>query len=182
MWSCVLTTRGGRGYSTQTPGCVRRLSAYIEAYGRYGLKDFRVQQIDHVELFVPDRYQAAKWYRDVLGLEILPDYELWAVKGGPLMISSDGGSTKLALFEGEAQGAHPPVGHHRVAFRVSGVGFVEFLDRLDTVTVHNHEDQQVNRRHVVDHGRAFSMYFCDPYGNRCEITTYDYDDVASKLG
>lgn len=40
---------------------------------------FRVDQIDHVELFVPDRYQAAEWYRQVFGLKIVPEYEHWAV-------------------------------------------------------------------------------------------------------
>lgn len=34
---------------------------------------FRVEQIDHVELYVPDRYQAADWYHSVLGLEIVTD-------------------------------------------------------------------------------------------------------------
>ena len=29
---------------------------------------FKVLQIDHVELFVPDRYDAAKWYERVLGV------------------------------------------------------------------------------------------------------------------
>ena len=57
---------------------------------------FRVSQIDHVELFVPDRDEAAKWYEEVLGLTVLPGYEDWAKDPhGPLMISSDDGSTKL---------------------------------------------------------------------------------------
>ena len=29
---------------------------------------FTVLQIDHVELFVPDRYEAARWYERTLGL------------------------------------------------------------------------------------------------------------------
>ena len=62
---------------------------------------FRVLQIDHVELFVPDRREAADWYQRILGLEVVPEYQEWAaVPGGPLMISSDDGNTKLALFEG----------------------------------------------------------------------------------
>ena len=56
---------------------------------------FKVLQIDHVELFVPDRYDAAKWYARVLGLQIVPECEPWAAGGGPLMISSDGGSTSF---------------------------------------------------------------------------------------
>ena len=60
---------------------------------------FRVDQVDHVELFVPDRKEAARWYGRVLGLVVVPEYESWAQDvQGPLMISSDGGSTKLALF------------------------------------------------------------------------------------
>ena len=30
---------------------------------------FRVDQIDHVEVFVPDRREAARWYAETLGLE-----------------------------------------------------------------------------------------------------------------
>ena len=34
---------------------------------------FKVLQIDHVELFVPDRYEAARWYERTLGLQVVPD-------------------------------------------------------------------------------------------------------------
>ena len=61
---------------------------------------FRVQQIDHVELFVPDRYEAAKWYEQALGLEIARDYEFWAKDpGGPLMIMTADGATKGSRWE-----------------------------------------------------------------------------------
>ena len=92
--------------------------------------DFRVLQIDHVELFVPDRYEAARWYEQVLGLSIVPECEHWAGPGGPLMISSDGGRTKLALFEGEPRRSRRTAGHHRVAFRVDGNAFFKFLSRI----------------------------------------------------
>jgi len=36
---------------------------------------FRVHQLDYVELFVPNRHEAVGWYRQVLGLEILSEYE-----------------------------------------------------------------------------------------------------------
>jgi len=82
---------------------------------------FRVVQIDHVEVFVPDRHEAATWYRRVLGCEILQEYAEWSEDPrGPLMISPDGGRTKLALFRGEPQGASPTAGFHLVAFRVTG--------------------------------------------------------------
>ncbi len=146
-----------------------------------GTDRFRVAQIDHVELFVPDRYKAARWYDDVLGLEILTEYEGWAVDGGPLMISSDGGSTKLALFVGEPRGSREPVGHYLVAFRTDGAGFLAFLDRLESLQLQNHRGELVTHGMAVDHDQAFSIYFNDPSGNRCEVTTYHDDYVRDGL-
>ena len=141
---------------------------------------FRVDQIDHVELFVPDRRQAANWYRRVLGLTICADYEHWADDPkGPLMISSDGGSTKLALFEGRAQEDRETAGFHLVAFRVSARDFRSFLDRLDDLTLTDQHDRTVSRKLVQDHGKAFSIYFNDPYGHRLELTSYDVADLQS---
>ncbi len=51
-------------------------------------------QIDHVHIFVPGRYEAAKWYEKILGLKIIKEFEFWAAEGGPLMLSADDGNTK----------------------------------------------------------------------------------------
>lgn len=142
--------------------------------------DFRVQQIDHVELIVPDQYQAAEWYRQVFGLRIMEDFEFWAADG-PLMISSDGGHTKLALFKGDAPGFSRPVGFQRVAFHVDGQGLLTFLDRLAKHPVFDHDGRKVYELDVVDHDLSYSLYFCDPYGNRYEVTTYEYETVRSLL-
>jgi len=131
---------------------------------------FRVEQIDHVELFVPDRRAAAAWYGEVLGLVPLPGTEAWAASAdGPLMISPDGGQTKLALFEGDPQGSRPTAGFHRVAFRVSGPDFLTFIQRAEQQGL---GEGSLPLR-VVDHGSAFSAYFADPYGHRLEVTTYE---------
>jgi catechol 2,3-dioxygenase-like lactoylglutathione lyase family enzyme len=137
---------------------------------------FRVAQIDHVELFVPDRRAAAAWYAEVLGLAPLASAEKWAADpGGPLMISPDGGRTKLALFQGEPQGSRPTAGFHRVAFRVSGPDFLIFLGRAERLGL---GEGQLPVR-VVDHETAFSAYFADPYGHRLEVTTYDHEPVRA---
>jgi catechol 2,3-dioxygenase-like lactoylglutathione lyase family enzyme len=142
---------------------------------------FRVQTLDHVELFVPDRREAAAWYQQILGLEILPEHEDWAEDPqGPLMISSDGGRTMLALFSGEHQGARPTAGFHRVAFRVDGPTFLAFLDRLAEVEVFDPDGRRVEPGHARDHTKAFSIYFCDPWGHRLEVTTYDHAFVAGQ--
>jgi catechol 2,3-dioxygenase-like lactoylglutathione lyase family enzyme len=124
---------------------------------------FQVDQFDHVEMFVPDRYQAAEWYKRVLGIEIIPEFDFWAEEtGGPLMISSDGCSTKLALFEGEPPGDKPTAGFHRVAFRVGAIGFLQFIERMSLFDLKDIDGQPVTRYMVVDHDKSFSIYFCDP--------------------
>lgn len=133
--------------------------------------------IDHVELLVPDREAAARWYGETLGLEPVEGFEDWATGDGPLMLSSDGGATKLALFEGEPPPGGEPAGFTRVAFRIDGPGFLAFVDRLDDAPGVEH----AGRADVVDHDRSFSVYFTDPDGHRLEVTTYEYEYVDENL-
>lgn len=137
----------------------------------------RLSQIDHVELQVPDRYEAARWYQVVLGLEICREYEFWAAAYGPLMISAGEGKTKLALFAGQPQGDAPPIGIRRIAFRIGGEDFLKFVQQLDalkgTVSVHRSE--------ISNHEKSFSVYFADPYGNLLEVTTYEYEVARAQL-
>ena len=142
---------------------------------------FRVQQIDHVELFVPDFEAALEWYRDVLGLEPVEKARAWAEAGEPHMISSDGGSTMLALFHGEGPGNRDIVGHNRVAFRVDAAGFMAFLDHIEGRFVPDRHGGRLTRDQVVDHDLAWSIYFCDPWGNRYEVTSYDYEEIRAAL-
>jgi len=140
---------------------------------------FRVQQIDHVELTVPDQYEAAAWYKKVFGLEIIPEFEGWA-SGGPLMLTTPEASTKLALFKGT-----PPkavTGFKTLAFRVDADGFVQFKVRVVELDLSNHNGTKLTPANAVhNHGLAWSIYFCDPWGYPYEITTYEYNEVKSKL-
>jgi len=143
---------------------------------------FCVEQIDHVEFFVPDRYEAADWYERVLGLRVVGAFEHWAKdSGGPLMISPDGGNSKLALFEGTPQGTRPTSGYHLVAFRVGAQAFVDFLRRSREFDLRGPKGDALGPDSAVDHGQAFSAYFVDPYGHRLELTTYEYDGAAALL-
>lgn len=141
---------------------------------------FRVQHIDHVEMFVPDQYAAAEWYRANLGLEIVRDFEHWAATG-PLMISSDEGRSMLALFRGEPRGDRPTAGFHRVAFRVDGPGFLDFLSRLSEIEIPDRNGQRLTADQVVDHDQSWSIYFSDPYGHLLEVTTYEYNFIVDHL-
>ena len=143
---------------------------------------FRVQQIDHVELIVPDRHEAARWYERVLGLQIVNDFAFWADDpNGPLMIASASGGTMLALFAGKPRGSQRGVSHWRVAFRVDGPGFLAFLARLEDISLQNDDGETLTAAHEVDHDRSYSIYFVDPFGYQYEITTYEYDFVRTRL-
>jgi catechol 2,3-dioxygenase-like lactoylglutathione lyase family enzyme len=143
---------------------------------------FRVGSVDHVELFVPERREAARWYERVLGCSIVPSCEHWAEDPrGPLMISPDGGRTKLALFRGRPQEGRRTAGFHLVAFRVDAAGLIEFLGRLRSEELSDAGGSRVGAEDLVDHGQAYSIYFCDPYGHRLEVTTYDHEAVTARL-
>jgi catechol-2,3-dioxygenase len=142
----------------------------------------RVGPIDHVELFVPDRQEAASWYQRALGLDVVEECRHWSEHpSGPLMISSDGGTTKLALFTGQPQVARETAGFHRVAFSLDARGFLAFLEQIAALELKDHQNRPVHADAVVDHQQAYSIYFADPYGHRLEVTTYDYEAVRAAL-
>ena len=135
--------------------------------------------LDHVELFVPDRAQAAEWYARVFGCRPVPGSEHWAAHPqGPLMLSPDGGRTKLALFAGEPQGSRPTAGFHRVAFRLRGEEWLTFVARLPELGLAEAD----GAARIVDHTGAWSVYFTDPFGHRLEVTTYEVDVVRQARG
>lgn len=144
------------------------------------MSDFHVQQIDHVELFVPDQEAAAAWYGEVFGLTVVEEFRFWA-EDGPLMLTTREGGTKLALFRGEPETAVFRAAFRRVAFRVDGDGFLDFLSRLEHLDVCKDHGAQLTSEDVVDHQMAMSIYFVDPWRHRFEITTYDHVQVRTAL-
>ena len=137
-------------------------------------------QLDHVEVFVPDREAAAAWYREVLGLVPVPGTEAWAADPrGPLMISADGGTTMLALFARELEPGSGSAGWHRVAFRIDGSAFVAFVEHARKLGL---TDAHVGRFDLQDHEAAVSAYLTDPWGHRLEVTTYDHATGRQALG
>ncbi len=122
---------------------------------------FAVQRIDHVEVMVSDPEAAARWYREVLGLE---PAGLWDSE--PKMIGA--GGTLLALFKADPAAPRDSreSAHHwlRVAWRTDEAGFAAAQEHLTRLGI--------SFRGPADYGIARSIYFADPDGNLLEITCY----------
>ena len=140
---------------------------------------FKMGTLDHMHLNVPNRYEAARWYAEVLGFEIVKQYEIWARNGGPLHISADGGESGLALFE--------PPGHagskleRPVAFRVASEQFLEFARGLGATEIRGQDGKRLTAASVVDHDLCYAFYFQDPYGNQFELDCWEYERVRQEL-
>ena len=124
---------------------------------------FRVDRIDHVEVFVRDLDAAVAWYRDTLGLEEVRRWD-----PDPVLIGD--GQTMLALFRdrGTGEPAPPALGNfRRVAWRVDAAGFDAAQQHLESL--------EIPFDGPIDHDISWSIYFRDPDGHLLEITTYDRD-------
>lgn len=128
----------------------------------------KLQGVDHIHVFVPDRPRAEKWYEEVLGFRRVAALEGWAVGGGPLTIEDSDGTTHLALFERES--AH---NHATIALKVDGESLLAWQTHLSDALNANVD--------LVDHDLSWSIYFSDPFGNPFEITTYDYEWIREQL-
>ena len=117
--------------------------------------------IDHIHINVSDRAKAEHWHKDVLGFSRVPEFEFWAVDGGPLTLTDESGLIHLALFESDN------IQSTTIALKVSASGLKEWIYHLS-----------VNGIEVtpVDHQLSWSLYFKDIDGNPFEITTYEYDE------
>ncbi len=128
----------------------------------------KLNGIDHIHVYVAKWEDAEDWYGDVLEFRRVEALMPWAVKGGPLTLENPDGNIHLALFERDNHS-----GSTAIAFGTSGEEFLAWKTHL--------EGKGLDLR-ITDHKLAYSLYFNDPDQNMHEITTYDRDYVAERLG
>ena len=139
------------------------------------MPDF-IQGVDHIEMFVSDRAEAARWYEKIFGFGPIQELDEWS-KIGPLFVGNREKTAVLAMMDGTKDNDGSI---NRVAFRTSGVGFVDFVKRLNDMDLFCLKEK-VTKASVVDHDLAYSLYFDDPDGNKLELTSYDHDYVKVGL-
>ena len=125
----------------------------------------KLQNIDHIHVFVTNRQEALVWYSNILGLKPLEKL-ISLPKSGPLTIRNDEDTITIALFKGTPQDNRTVI-----AFKVSGEEFINYHDIINKSKTENID--------LVDHNSQFSIYFDDPYGNPYEITSYDYKMLSN---
>ncbi len=127
----------------------------------------KLESIDHVHIYTPNRARAEEWYGQVLQLTRVQELEPWASSEGPLFMSNAERSVFLAIFERPPQPTRSVV-----AFRVSGRDFLSWRKHLREI---------LPSVKAVDHDCSWSLYFTDPDGNPFEITSYDYQWLKGQL-
>jgi catechol 2,3-dioxygenase-like lactoylglutathione lyase family enzyme/ketosteroid isomerase-like protein len=129
----------------------------------------RLEQIDHVAIWVRDVERSIAWYRDVLGFE--RRHPEWGTY--PAMVCT--GSTCIALFELTGSARSPSEierhGMRHLAFRT---------DRPDFEQAQVELKQRAIEYVFQDHGSAHSIYFRDPDDYELEITTYELEAGRSR--
>lgn len=55
------------------------------------------------------------------------------------------------------------------------------MNRLETHPVYDESGKALSKNSVMNHGIVYSLYFCDPYGHKLEISTYDYNEYSKLL-
>lgn len=125
---------------------------------------FKIDQLDHVEVFVRDIDAAIAWYDRVFGLKVVRRWD-----PAPVMISV--GDAMIALFKARREGpdngdgdTQPAIRWRRVAWRVAPEKFEAAQQHLRTCGV--------EFTGPIDHDGPLSIYFNDPDGNPLEITCY----------
>jgi hypothetical protein len=55
------------------------------------------------------------------------------------------------------------------------------VEQVRDVPVYDTEGRELRALDVIDHDKALSVYFCDPYGTRLEVTTYEHEAARRRL-
>ena len=119
----------------------------------------KVNKVGHVVLAVRDPEASAKWYTEVLGMELMH----YSDKGKMAFLSFGTQHHDIAVVKApeDAKLGSPGISH--TALQIEGG-----LDELKQL-YQRMKDKGVEIDFTTDHGLSKSVYFFDPDGNRLEV-------------
>lgn len=119
----------------------------------------KVNKVGHVVLAVSDPEASAKWYADVLGMEIMHYND----KGQMAFLSFGTQHHDIAVVKGPENAKLGSMGISHTAMQIEG-GLDELKELYQKI-----KGKGVEIDFTTDHGLSQSVYFFDPDGNRLEI-------------
>ncbi len=119
----------------------------------------KIKEIGHAVLNVRDPEVSARWYVDIMGMEIVAEAPAFPA----IFLSFGRRDHDLALFKSEPAGEHGGRQLNHLAFELDGT-LRDLQDFRQRLVAHG-----VTITGTVDHGISYGIYFLDPDGHQLEV-------------
>ena len=123
----------------------------------------KIKRVAHVVLYVRDPDASARWYCEVLGMQISATVQDGPYRGG-VFLSFGEQDHDLALFP-RTTGSDCGTEFEHIGMEVDCNGDLDQLRRLYGTMLRH----QVRIHEVLDHGVSIGIYFFDPDGHQLEV-------------
>jgi catechol 2,3-dioxygenase-like lactoylglutathione lyase family enzyme len=123
----------------------------------------KVRRIAHIVLYVRDPETSARWYCEVLGMQISARVADGPYRGG-IFLSFGEHDHDIALFPGTSTAERGREFEH-IGLEVDCDGDIDRLRRLYGLMLRHN----VRIHEVLDHGVSIGIYFYDPDGHQLEV-------------
>lgn len=148
------------------------------------MEPIHIAKVDHIHRYVPDKFEAAAWYKKLFAFEIVeilrPNAEQYPK--APLDVANADRSVILALFSTEKTELMGSTA--TIALRVSPEDFIRLMEHTEELDIVKRGGARLTRAHIIYHSTTGdqSVYFIDPCGNSIEIITECTKSTTDRFG
>jgi catechol 2,3-dioxygenase-like lactoylglutathione lyase family enzyme len=140
------------------------------------MQKLQSQGVHHITLVGADRQTSIDFWEGVLGMPFVFEQPNLDKASESHLYFDPGDGRLITVFTDETRKPDPTVvareqgSVHHIAFSVSRVTFLQAVARLD--------ERRVSHSGVKDRGFMDSIYFRDPLGFLCELSSYRFEPPA----
>jgi catechol 2,3-dioxygenase-like lactoylglutathione lyase family enzyme len=140
------------------------------------MRKLQSQGVHHITLVGADRQTSIDFWEGVLGMPFVFEQPNLDVATESHLYFDPGDGRLITVFTDETRKPDPTVAEreqgsvHHIAFSVSRVTFLQAVTRLD--------ERGISHSGVKDRGFMDSIYFRDPLGLLCELSSYRFEPPA----